>query len=108
MIEHNRSIPFELAVRFIKGLKEAAIVAEDGKQTEKRDLLRKAASNFSLRDRELAFEFRKPWELVADQRFPNENKKPAPVRGAGLPTEIDLLAKMRRGRDSNPRYRFTP
>jgi len=43
---------------------------------------------------------------VADQRFPDEWKKPAPDAGAGLPTEIDLLAKMRCLRD-NLRTFFT-
>ena len=94
--EHNRTIPFEPAIRFVKGLKEAAIAAEGGTSTEKRDYLRKAASNFSLRDRKLTYEFQAPWELVADQQFPDEHEKPAHVACAGLPTEIALLAKMRR------------
>jgi hypothetical protein len=94
--EHTRSIPFEPALRFIKALKQATIVAQGENLEQKRDFLRKAASNFSLADRKLTFEFRKPWQLVADQRFSEANEKPAPVLGAGFPTEIDLLAKMRR------------
>jgi site-specific DNA recombinase len=101
--EHNRSIPFEPAIRFAKRLKQATTVALGGNREEKRDLLRKAASNFSLHDRELCYKFQAPWQLVADQRFPDETKTPAPGTGAGVPTEIDLLAKMRRGGDSNSR-----
>jgi hypothetical protein len=99
--EHNRAIPFEPAIRFVKGLKQAAIVAESGNPTEQRDSLRKAASNFSLRDRKLTYEFHKQWELVADQQFPDEHEKPAPDAGAGFATEIAQLAKMRRGGHSN-------
>jgi hypothetical protein len=71
-------------------------VAHSENPTEKRDCLRKAASNFSLRDRKLGYEFHKKWQLVADQQFPDEYEKPAPDTGAGLPTEIALLAKKRR------------
>ena len=48
------------------------------------------------------------WELVADQQFPDEHEKPAPDAGAGFSTEIAQLAKMRRGRDSNPRTGLSP
>jgi hypothetical protein len=70
-------------------------VAKTENREQKRDFLKKAASNFSLADRNISYEFRKPWQLVADQRFPEANEKPAHVACAGLPTEIDLLAKMR-------------
>jgi site-specific DNA recombinase len=93
--EHNRSIPFEPAIRFVRSLKQGTIVATNGNPTEKRDFLRIAASNFSLRDRELAYEFHEPWQLVADQRFRGGHQNPAPVSGAGSQPEIDLLAKMR-------------
>ena len=106
--EHNRSIPFEPALRFVKTVKQATIVAMNGNLTEQRDFLRKAASNFSLRDRKFYYEFQKPWELVADQRFPDEHEQPAPGTGAGSQTEIDLLAKKRRGGDSNPRMGLSP
>jgi hypothetical protein len=57
-----------------------------------------------VRDKRLVYKFHEPWQLVADQRFPDEHQKPAPVSGAGSPTEIDLCAKKRRGGDSNSRY----
>jgi DNA invertase Pin-like site-specific DNA recombinase len=93
--EHNRSIPFEPAIRFIKATKQARILATEGNPDEQRDFLRKAASNFSLRDRTLDYELRKPFQLVANQRFPDANKNAAHDECAALPTEIDLLAKMR-------------
>jgi site-specific DNA recombinase len=94
--EHNRSIPFEPALRFVNSMKQATKVATIGNPTEQRDFLRKAASNFSVRDKRLVYKFHEPWQLVADQRFPDEHQKPAPVSGAGSPTEIDLCAKKRR------------
>jgi hypothetical protein len=100
--EHNRSVSFEPALRFIKAA-QAAIVATDGNTTEQRDFPRKAASNSRLRDGAFTYEFQKPWHLVADQRFPDEHEKPAPASGAKLPTEIDVLAKHnRRARSGFP------
>ena len=104
--EHTRSIPFEPAIRFVKALKHGALVAHNGNPTEQCDFLRKTASNFSLRDHEFNYEFRKQWELVADQQFPDAHENPAPDAGAGLATEIAQLAKMRCLRD-NLRSFFT-
>jgi DNA invertase Pin-like site-specific DNA recombinase len=99
--EHKRSIPFEPAISFIRAAKQAGFVAAGENRTAQCDFLKKAASNFTLANRDLNFQPRKAWQLVAGQRFSDAHETAAPVPGAASPSEIDHLAIKRRGGDHN-------
>lgn len=114
---HSR---FEPAIRFVNRSKQARILAETGSEAEKRDFLRNTGSNLRLSTRNLHWEPRGAWqlvaELVADQACFAHQQPAAPITGAaGVTGETspDLhFSLKRRGWDSNPRvgrahYRFS-
>jgi hypothetical protein len=64
--QSHRKTPLEPAIRFIRGLTEARIVAEVGDATQKRDLLQKVASNLKLNNQRVLWTPRGPWKYVAE------------------------------------------
>jgi site-specific DNA recombinase len=102
-VERNRTTSFEPIVSFLHEAKQAGIVAENGTPEEKRDFFKKVASNPNLFNRELRFDPRGAWQVVAGQRsFAQDNVAPSIDGATSLGETHDVLLK-RRGRDSNPR-----
>jgi site-specific DNA recombinase len=105
-LERNRINSFEPITEFLNAAKQAGILAEAGTEEEKRDFFKKVASNPNLFNRELRFEPRGAWKLVAGQgSFAQDNVAPE-VPGATLIGETRLDSSKRRGGDSNSRYPF--
>lgn len=77
---------FEPAIRFVHRSKQARILAETGSEEEKRDFLRNTGSNLRLSNRQLHWEPRGAWQIVAetvaDQACFAHQQPAAPVRGA--------------------------
>src|SRR5438552_2754278 len=62
-------------------------------------------TNLRVLNRELVFEPRGAWKLVANQGVFAHHEKVAPVSGATSSHGESRHDRKRRGRDSNPRYR---
>jgi hypothetical protein len=97
----NRTGWFEPAIQFVKGLKQAGILASGQNRSAQRDLLKKVGSNLVLRERTLNVSPRGAWETVADQARFAQRDTPAPLGGAGVVGETDQNSRMRSRRDSN-------
>ncbi|MDZ4756090.1 MAG: hypothetical protein SGJ11_16530 [Phycisphaerae bacterium] len=79
---------FEPAIRFVKSCKQTGLLAASGTAEEERDHLRKTGSNLLLLNRELVWEPRGAWQLVAeslaDQACFAHNTTAAPDSGAAV------------------------
>jgi site-specific DNA recombinase len=102
-IERNRSNTFEPVVAFLNEVTQAGNLAERGTDEQKRDFFKKVASNPNVFNRELRWEPRGAWKLVAGQgSFAQHNVAPAIASATFLGENHHDLLKRRR-RDSNPR-----
>jgi site-specific DNA recombinase len=83
-LEKDHATAFEPLFEFLNAVKQAGILAETGKEDEKRDFLKTVASNLTISDRHLSAEPRDAWQLVVDQgRLAQSNTAPE-ISGAVL------------------------
>ena len=102
-IGRNRSLAFEPIKAFLNTVKQAEILTAEGTDEQKRDFFKKVASNPNVFNRELRWEPRGAWKLVAGQGSFAQHIA-APVKaGAAILGETHLSCSKRRERDSNPR-----
>src|SRR3989338_2823290 len=68
---------------------------------------KKVGSNFQIKDRTVLFEPRGAWRILAESGFCGGNAEQTALRADHIFGSETLFPKLRRGRDSNPRYSFT-
>ena len=102
-LEENCSSAFEPLKDFLNASKQARILAEAGTEEQKRDFFKKVASNPNVFNRELRWEPRGAWKLVAGQGSFAQHNAASSSRDAAFFGETRDVTDKRRGRDSNPR-----
>jgi site-specific DNA recombinase len=95
-LEQNRVKRFEPAIRFVNEAKQAGILASGTDAIANRDFLRKNGSNLTLFNRELKWEPREAWQLIAGYGPFAQHDTSAPASGARVVGEIDQICKKRR------------
>ena len=103
-IRENKAKRFEPAIRFVKAAKQAGILASGTDAVAKRDFLRNNGSNLTILNRELKWEPREAWQLVAGYGPFAQYITSAPESGALVVGEMHHICMKRRGGDSNSRY----
>lgn len=64
---------FEPASRFVRGLKQATLVASTGNDIQKRELLKKLGLNFAIVEKRLNLNLTEPWKIIENHsRFAHE------------------------------------
>ncbi len=105
--EQKSNNRFELADKFIKDSKQAKIIASKENPEGIRDFLKKIGSNFQIQNQNISFLPRKAWQIVAKSALfsPPAGGATAPqARNNSNTCQISDFQKMRRERDSNPRW----
>ncbi len=102
-IQKDQSSAFEPLKNFITASKEAGILADTGSDEQKRDFFKKVASNPNVFNRELRFEPRGAWQLVAGQGSFAQHNTASDISDAVFAGETRDVERKRRGGDSNPR-----
>jgi site-specific DNA recombinase len=103
-LERHRSGWFEPALRFVKDVKQAGILASSHDDAEKLKFAKTTGSNFRLVNRELISLPRDAWAIVQDQGSFAQHNPAHDISCAGFAGENHQDLKKRRGRDSNPGY----
>ena len=91
---------FEPEIELYREAIHVGELAERGKAEENREKLKKIGSNFRIGRRRLSVEFKKPWEFIF-----NFNSARAEI--GNFSADFLKSKKVRKGRDSNPRYGLT-
>ena len=79
-------------------------LANDRTNEENTHLFKKVGSNFQIKDRTVLFEPRGAWKTLLDSGFGGGNALVSALRADPDLRSETLFEKLRRGRDSNPRY----
>ena len=99
LFERKSNNRFELMIAFLKEANQAENIAVQENPERIRDFLKKIGSNFRIADRTLSFPLKNAWILAG--------KYHAEARSAEATSSQNWdLDKMRRERDSNPRWSF--
>ncbi len=96
-LEENRGDWFEPALKFLNTAKSTAFVADTGTEEEKRELLKKIGSNFTISNRHLSVTPRGAWKLVVDQGSFAQTPTAPRISGAATCGELhpDLIKRRR-------------
>ena len=100
---HNR---FELTDKFLKSNITNAELANERTNEENLHLFKKVGSNFQIKDRTVLFEPRGAWRTLSESGFCGGNALVSRLRRDPVFAPETHSEILRKGRDSNSRYRF--